>query len=402
MQLDFNLSVPVTVSELTRRIKDSLEAGFPDVWVQGEITGLRIPSSGHIYFALKDKEAQLRAVFFRSGSRFLKFRPEDGLEVIARGRLSVYEARGEYQLIVEYMEPKGLGALQLAFLQLKEKLGKEGLFDEARKRPLPAYPKRVGVVTSPTGAAIRDILKVLGRRAPGVQVLLAPASVQGEAAPAEIASAIEDLNAYGGLDVIIAGRGGGSVEDLAAFNTEIVARAIAASRTPVISAVGHEVDFTIADFVADLRAPTPSAAAEIVAKSEEGIKENLSVLKGRLAYSVSRMLQYERAGVASLARSLKDPRKAVQEQAQRLDEKAVRLKMAVTYLLKSRRERLERGVVRLSAVEPLAPLARGFAIVRRLPGLEIVRDAAQVVAGDALRVQVGTGEIECNVTKPLP
>ena len=282
MQLDLSFAGPLTVTELTRRIKDTLETGFADVWVVGEISGLRIPSSGHLYFSLKDKGANIKCVFFRSGSRFLRFRPEDGLEVILRGRLSLYEPRGEYQIIAEYMEPKGLGALQLAFIQMKEKLEKDGLFDPARKRPLPPYPKCIGVVTSPTGAAVRDILKVLKRRAPGVHVIIAPASVQGESAPAEVARAIEDLNRRGGLDVLIVGRGGGSLEDLAAFNTEVVARAIFNSNIPVISAVGHEIDFTIADFVADLRAPTPSAAAEIVAKSEEELRHRLEYLKNRI------------------------------------------------------------------------------------------------------------------------
>ncbi|HEY3347405.1 MAG TPA: exodeoxyribonuclease VII large subunit, partial [Nitrospirota bacterium] len=225
MQLDLNIAGPLSVSELTRRIKDTLELRFADVWVQGEITGLRIPSSGHLYFSLKDRDAQIKSVFFRASTRFLKFQPKDGLEVIARGRISVYEPRGEYQIVLEYMEPVGLGALQLALIQLKEKLGKEGLFDEDRKKALPAYPKCVGVVTSPTGAAIRDILKVLKRRAPGVRVIISPASVQGENAPQEIAQAISNLNEQAEADVIIVGRGGGSMEDLMAFNTEVVARA---------------------------------------------------------------------------------------------------------------------------------------------------------------------------------
>jgi len=402
MQLDLGFAAPMTITELTRRIKDSLEADFSEVWVQGEITNLRTPSSGHIYFAMKDKEAQIRAVFFRMDSRFMKFRPEDGLEVVVRGRVTVYEPRGEYQIIVEHMEPVGLGAMQLAFLQLKERLGKEGLFDPAHKRPLPAYPKRLGVVTSPTGAAFRDILKVLRRRAPGMQVLLAPASVQGDLAPSEIARAISDLNSYGGLDVIIAGRGGGSPEDLAAFNTETVARAIYNSAIPVISAVGHEVDFTIADFVADLRAPTPSAAAEIVARSEEELKDALASLRGRMVYSTTQAMRYLRARLDSETRALPDVRRLVQDRILRLDEKAERLKVAAAYLMQGKRQRLENAAVRLSALEPLAPLARGFALVRKLPDMELVRDASGVKVGDRLGLQLQRGALECRIEKKVP
>lgn len=402
MQLDFNLNTPITVSELTRRIKETLEAGFADVWVQGEITGLRIPSSGHLYFSLKDKDAQIKAVFFRSGSRFLKFKPEDGLEVILRGRISLYEPRGEYQIIAEYMEPKGLGALQLAFLQLREKLEKEGMFAPERKRALPQYPKTVGVVTSPTGAAIRDILKVLKRRAPGVHIVIAPASVQGEAAASEIARAIADLNEAGGLDVIIVGRGGGSMEDLAAFNSETVARAIHGSAIPVISAVGHEVDFTIADFVADMRAPTPSAAAEIVAKSEEEVREKVRDLRSRLSYYASQLLRRTRNRLDSEMRVFVDPRRAIHEHLLRLDDKTGRLRMAMTYKLQGLRQRFERCVTGLSALEPLAPLTRGYAIARRLPGLEVLTDTGQVAPGDMLRLRLKAGELDCRVEKIQP
>jgi len=397
MQLDLDLKQPLTVSGLTRRIKGALEEGFSDVWVVGEITNLRTPSSGHIYFALKDKDAQIRAVFFRSGSRYLKFRPEDGLEVIVRGSLSVYEPRGEYQIIVDYMEPKGIGTLQLAFIQLKDKLGREGLFDPSHKRPLPPYPQRVGVVTSPTGAAFRDILKVLQRRAPGVQVALAPASVQGENAPAEIAQAIADLNDLGRLDVIIAGRGGGSIEDLAAFNTETVARAIYKSRAPVISAVGHEVDFTIADFVADLRAPTPSAAAEMVAESEEHLKERLTVSAGRLGYIMAGLLKSIRASLDSEIRALIDPVKAVREHMLRLDDLALRLGHDMAYVLKDGRTRLAMSAARLAALEPLAPLGRGFALVYRLPELALLASPALVAVGDKVRVKLRRGELDCRV-----
>lgn len=442
MQLDLNLNTPVSVTELTRRLKDTLESGFADVWVQGELTNLRIPSSGHMYFTLKDAGAQVRAVFFRSGNRFLKFRPEEGIEVTIRGRITVYEPRGEYQISVDYMEPKGLGALQLAFIQMRDRLEKEGLFNASRKRPLPPYPKRVGVVTSPTGAAIRDILNVLGRRAPGVQVLIAPASVQGDSAPHEIASAIRDLNEYGGLDVIIAGRGGGSIEDLAAFNTEEVARAIHASSIPVISAVGHETDVTIADFVADLRAPTPSAAAEIVAASEEETRSKIASLGSRLAYSTQRELKYMRARLDSETRAIEDPRRLVQELSQKVDdlagqlahangyiiaslserarmaarsmaylsparelaarrgyasEQLRRLGMAAVNVTNARRGALELVTARLSALQPLAPLSRGFALAYALPEMEHIKCAAGLSVGGRVRLRFVDGQVDCVV-----
>src|SRR5437867_4026625 len=261
-----------TVSELTLRLKAALEEAFPAVWVEGEISNLRTPGSGHSYFTLKDEGAQLSAVLFRGRGRRVRFDLEDGMQVLVFGGLDVYAARGQYQLVVEMMEPKGLGALQLAFEQLKRKLEAEGLFDEGRKRPLPHFPRTIGIVTSPTGAALRDMLHIIGRRFGGLRVLVAPVRVQGEGAAAEIVDALRNLDEVAGLDVIIVGRGGGSIEDLWAFNDERVVRAIVASKVPVISAVGHETDFTIADFVADLRAPTPSGAAELV------VREKLAVI----------------------------------------------------------------------------------------------------------------------------
>ncbi len=399
MQLDLNFQAPITVSELTRRIREKLESDFSDVWITGEISGLRIPSSGHLYFTLKDKNAQIKVVFFRSGSRFLKFIPKDGLEVILRGRLTVYDPRGEYQVVAEYMEPKGIGALQLAFLQLKEKLEKEGLFDQARKRPLPGHPRRVGVVTSPSGAAIRDILNVLGRRAPGVKILIAPATVQGNLAPAEIASAIAELNKISDLDVLIVGRGGGSIEDLAAFNTEIVARAIAFSRIPVISAVGHETDFTIADFAADLRAPTPSAAAEIVAKNEEDLIAVLRNLRNRMEYAVSQLLRNLRAIVSSEERALINPMRRLQDHALRLDELSGRLSSAQARLMLAASNRLASLSRALSLLEPLAPLKAGFAIAKGLPDGRMIKSAVEAFAAERLTLQFNDGEIKVEVIK---
>src|SRR2546428_3344102 len=265
-----------TVSALTALLRVHIESAFSDVWVEGEVSNLRIPTSGHAYFTLKDASSQIRAVLFRSVGRSQRFALQDGLQLVCRGRLTVYEPRGDYQVIVEYAEPKGVGALQLAFEQLKARLAAEGLFDQARKRPLPFLPRRIGVVTSPTGAAIRDIVQVAHKRDPGVTIVLDPVAVQGESAAGEIARAIEELNEMGGFDVLIVGRGGGSLEDLWPFNEEIVARAVAASRIPVVSAVGHEIDFTIADFVADMRAPTPSAAAELVVRDRVDLPKRLA------------------------------------------------------------------------------------------------------------------------------
>src|ERR1700730_10709803 len=272
-----------TVTELTVRVRDLLEEHFFEVWVEGELSNCKLWNTGHLYFTLKDSAAQIRGVIFRSALRYLKFKPADGLQVVARGRVSVYEPKGEYQLVCEHMEPQGLGALQLAFDQLKKRLHEEGLFDADRKRGLPALPRKIGIVTSLDGAAIRDIIKVLGRRYRNAHLVIRPARVQGEGAAADIARALNAIGRVRGVDVIIVGRGGGTIEDLWAFNEEIVARAIAASRVPVISAVGHETDVTIADFVADLRAPTPSAAGELVVARKDEFCARIDGLRDRLA-----------------------------------------------------------------------------------------------------------------------
>ena len=268
------------------------------MWVEGELSNCRLWNTGHLYFTLKDAGAQIKAVMFRSACRYLKFKPEDGLHVIARGRVSVYDPKGEYQLVCEHLEPEGLGALQLAFEQLKKRLAAEGLFDAARKRPLPALPRKIGIVTSLDGAAIRDIIKVLGRRYPNAHLVIRPARVQGEGAAADIARALGAIARVPGVDVVIVGRGGGSIEDLWAFNEEVVARAIAESPVPVISAVGHEIDFTIADFVADLRAPTPSAAAEIVVAGKDEFCARIDRLAGRLSAAVHARLERTRVAAA--------------------------------------------------------------------------------------------------------
>src|SRR5437667_11604107 len=310
-----------TVSELTAGIKGTLEGMFPAVWVEGEISNLRVPSSGHAYFTLKDEGAQLSAVLFRGRGRRVRFEPEDGMHVLVFGGLDVYAARGQYQLVVEMMEPKGLGALQLAFEQLKRKLEAEGLFEEARKRPLPAFPRVIGIVTSPTGAAIRDMLNIIGRRFADLHILITPVRVQGDEAPAEIVQALVHLQEIVNIDVIIVGRGGGSIEDLWAFNDERVARALAACRLPAISAVGHETYFTNADFVADLRAPTPSGAAELVVREKLAVMETLADLYARLKQAMTADVTAQRERLQFLARRrvLTDPARALRDLHRRLD-----------------------------------------------------------------------------------
>ncbi len=437
----------LTVSRLTQLIKGVLEENFEHVWVEGEVSNLAMPLSGHLYFTLKDAGAQLRCVMFRASARVLKFKPKDGMGLIVRGRVSLFEPRGEYQLIVEYLEPQGIGALQLAFAQLKERLAKEGLFDEAHKKPIPKLPQRIGVVTSVTGAAIHDILNVLDRRFANVEVIICPVKVQGEGAAAEIAGAVKDFNRYGNIDVIIVGRGGGSMEDLWAFNEETVARAIYHSRIPVISAVGHEVDFTIADFVADLRAPTPSAAAELVVKSKAELSAGLDALSHRLRQGIRHLLSEHRGKMQTLAGSLKDPSMLLGHLAQRIDDLGERLDYAWRGELKRKNDRLaylanglrltnpavqvERGRERLlslhargehalhliferqrerlavnsgklQALSPLQTLGRGYAIARLLPQGAVVKDSGQLSAGDRIDLSFHRGGAICAVERKHP
>src|SRR5437899_3499917 len=313
-----------TVSALTALLRVHIESAFPNIWVEGEVSNLRIPTSGHAYFTLKDAASQMRAVLFRSVGRSLRFALQDGMQLVCRGRVTVYEPKGDYQVIVEYAEPKGVGALQLAFEQLKARLAAEGLFDQARKRPLPFLPRRIGVVTSPTGAAIRDIVQVAHKRDPGITIVLDPVAVQGESAAGEIACAIEELNKMGGFDVLIVGRGGGSLEDLWPFNEEVVVRAIAASHIPVVSAVGHEIDFTIADFVADVRAPTPSAAAELVVRDRQDLLKRVVGFWNRAVQAVRVRIRDCRARVESARRALIGPAARMQRAMQRRDTSALR------------------------------------------------------------------------------
>ncbi len=391
-----------TVTQLTSRIKNLLESTFSDLWVEGEISNLSIPQSGHAYFTLKDEQSQIRAVLFRSSQRFLKFTLQHGILVICRGRVSVYEPRGEYQLIIDYIEPKGAGALQLAYEQLKARLEQEGLFDLARKKPLPVLPRRIGIITSPTGAAIRDVLRVIKRRHPKMHILIYPVPVQGvEAAPA-IVEALWYFNSRQNVDVLIAGRGGGSLEDLWAFNEEAVARAISVSRIPVISAVGHETDYTIADFVADVRAPTPSAAAEMVVESEESFQESIRSLVSRLVRSVKQALELARASVREHVRLLGDPRRRLERYAQRVDELVRRVALELRHHLRGDRARLSALTAGLDHLNPLGILSRGYSITKRHPAGVILKDSGEVKRGDMISTKLHKGEVLSRVEKTDP
>jgi exodeoxyribonuclease VII large subunit len=431
-----------TVSELTLEIKDLLEHGFQHLWVEGEISNCRLHGSGHLYLTLKDQNSQIRAVMFRSQVRQMAFQPEDGMHVLCLGRIGVYEPRGEYQLYVDFMEPKGLGALQMAFEQLKARLEAEGLFDRTRKRPLPFLPRKIGIVTSPTGAVIRDMLQILGRRFPELHILIRPVRVQGEGAAEEIVQGLEDLNGVPGLDLIVLARGGGSLEDLWAFNEEQVARAIVRSRVPVVSAVGHEVDFTIADFAADLRAPTPSAAAELIVPVRRELQEDISDLRGSLLQAMGRVLQGCRQEAEAWAQRLRDPRRRVADHRLLLDDLQgrliasmgqtvarardgllhqgalllradprkrgdaarrevgvwwERLERSMAAILQGTRRGIEQQTALLDSLSPLNVLARGYSITRRIPTDEIVREARTLRSGERLRITFHRGEATCRV-----
>jgi len=442
--MELPLRYILTVSELTQQIKDVLEDRFSDVWVEGEISNLRLPPSQHIYFTLKDDFSQVRAVLFRTQARALRFVPKDGLHVICKGRVSLYEKRGDYQLILESVEPKGIGALQLAFLQLKERLEKEGLFDPTRKKPIPMVPQKIGIITSPAGAVIRDMLHILERRFKNLHIILYPVRVQGVEASSEIAEAVGYFNRSMDVDVIIAGRGGGSLEDLWAFNEERVARAIYHSRIPVISAVGHETDYTIADFVADLRAPTPSAAAELVVRDRREIENTLHYLEGRLKSQILQTLQEYRVHLSHLIKIFKEPGKKVEQYFLRVDDFVNRLQFFAAWTLKRKKEkclhlseslllrspvqrvknlqsvvsevrrRLLQGTKfsveiqrqrvaailgKLDSLSPLSILQRGYSITRQLPSLQILRDATHVAQGDKVEVTLQRGTLLCSVEK---
>ncbi|MBQ3553219.1 MAG: exodeoxyribonuclease VII large subunit [Clostridia bacterium] len=390
----------VSVSQLNNYIKRVIENNsyLKNIWVKGEISNCKIHSSGHIYLTLKDENSVLRAVMFRGAAMGLRFTPEDGMKILARGRVSVYESGGQYQLYIEEMQPDGVGALHLAFEQLKTKLSEEGLFDERYKKPLPKYPQVVGVVTAATGAAVRDIIHVLGRRFPKALVRLRPVLVQGEGAATEIAEAIRFFNENKLADVLIVGRGGGSIEDLWAFNEEIVARAVFASEIPIISAVGHETDFTICDFVADRRAPTPSAAAEIAVPSVYELSEKLGAMQSLLSSAVMRSIERKRQKAERLSSS-----SALSSFPSRLDD--FRMKLALTdqrleqriqKTLGQKAEELSVSIAKLDSLSPLKVLTRGYAYASTEDGTNL-SSVHQVTDGDAILVRLSDGTLDCLV-----
>jgi exodeoxyribonuclease VII large subunit len=387
-------SKAISISELTARIRGILEPPLSSVWVQGEISNFKPAPSGHAYFSLKDAQSTVSAAIFGWGKRSQSFQLRDGQQVLCRGRISVYPPRGSYQLVIDVIEPLGAGALQLAFEQLKQKLAAEGLFAAERKRPLPEYPTRVAIVTSPTGAAIQDMLNVLGRRAPHMEINIVPALVQGAEAPGQILRALEKANAQNLGDVIILARGGGSLEDLWAFNNEALARAIASSKLPVVSGVGHEVDFTIADFVADLRAPTPSAAAEIVSRNWVDFGRRLAELRDRMRQGALRGIQMRRERLRTVAARLVSPRDRLREQAQRLDEATLRLQRAMERRLETRKLWLGQSAEKLQALSPLGVLSRGYAIpFRDEKEFQIVRSAHILKPGDRFGIRFQDGDV---------
>ncbi|HYG98739.1 MAG TPA: exodeoxyribonuclease VII large subunit [Terriglobales bacterium] len=446
-QLGFTFQPPQrrvwTVRELVSDVRTHLERQYADLWVQGEISNYRPAESGHLYFTLKEDGAQIQIVMFRSQARLLRFRPENGLQVIARGRVTIYEDRGQLQMLAEYLEPKGAGALQVAFEQLKAKLAAEGLFEQSRKKPIPALPRRIGLVTSPRGAAVQDILNILRRRHKNVNVLIYPAQVQGEGASSEVSAGVRYFNRAKNVDVVIVARGGGSIEDLAAFNEEGLARTVAASAIPVISAVGHETDFTICDFVADMRAPTPSAAAELVIRSKQSLEDGLGNLRQRLARAMRYQLLDARNAVTELTRHRAFARTTdlIHRRQQRVDELTYRMRMAVGMSIQRyrqrlesdtarlhyhdirrsigdsrrvldgqtatltvavrnmflhRRHQLERLAGRLEALSPVAILERGYALVFDERGV-LVKHSAQVRPGDDVTARLAHGTITATV-----
>jgi exodeoxyribonuclease VII large subunit len=391
----------LTVTELTNFIKDTLESMVGRVRVLGEISGLRISSPGHAYFTLKDEGATLNCVMFRNVVAKIAILLKDGLKVEATGEVTVYSSRGQYQLVIENLIEAGIGELYQRFEALKKKLAAEGLFDAARKKPIPFLPLRIGVITSPTGAAVRDIINILTRRFPHLHIILYPTLVQGKEAPSEIARAIRRMNELNLVDVLIVGRGGGSLEDLWAFNEEEVARAIFASRLPIISAVGHETDFTIADFVADLRAPTPSAAAELVTQNHQRLMEILSDIGERLERAIEHYIEVRRLHLKQLATShiLYSPVNRLQQYQQRLDEILERLRLYSRTLIEHARRQFALIMARLDALSPEAVLARGYSIVTKPETGEVVKNAQQVNESEQLDVRLHKGNLGVIVEK---
>ena len=443
----FQPAKPVTVSQLTGLLRTSIESQFSDLWLEGEVSNLRMPGSGHVYCTLKDEFSQIRAVLFRSSALRLKFALQEGMCIVVRGRLTVYEPRGEYQIVMDSVEPKGVGALQLAFEQLRARLSAEGLFDEAKKTPLPPFPERIGIVTSPTGAAIKDMLSVLYRRWPTLHVIVVPVPVQGEAAAQQIAKAVAWLNEEDLVDVMIVGRGGGSLEDLWSFNEEIVVRAVAASRVPVVSAVGHEIDVTLTDFAADRRAATPSAAAETVVPVLAEVVERLRVLTVRMTQTMGRHCLFEQRRLEAQIGKLTEMRLRIRHEWQRTQQAVDRLRTLtcdrvaasrdvvrdrqrelaglnpvfvvkrgiaiITFLMQrlerqvmvlsdGRRRRMAAIAAQLGHLSPLAILGRGYSIISRMRDGAILRNADEVQPDEELLARLSQGQLHCSVKRVLP
>ncbi|KPL00759.1 MAG: hypothetical protein AMJ90_07800 [candidate division Zixibacteria bacterium SM23_73_2] len=390
-----------TVSEITRQVKNLLEENLAPVWVEGEISNYILHSSGHRYFSLKDENSQIRCVFWKWQAFSLKFEPEDGIRVVAFGKINVYEKSGQYQLYVEKIQPLGIGKLELEFQRLKEKLQKEGIFDEEHKLPIPEFPDTIGVVTSPTGAAVRDIIKIIHRRAPDVKIILNPVRVQGKGAEEEIACAIDDFNQYKKVDLLIVGRGGGSLEDLWAFNEETVVRAIYQSKIPIISAVGHEIDFTISDFAADLRAPTPSAAAELAVRDRKDLYRELNSLTDKLVTQQKSTLEYFKREIQTQIKSygFRRPVDLVTQLSQRTDELSKALCKEVKKFFELKKNSISLVLGKLNVLSPLSVFERGFSLTRRLPELTIVKDASMLKKDDRIEVKFHKGRIESKVEK---
>ena len=390
-------SAVLTVSELNEIIRDRLETGLDAVWVAGELSNVRLPPSGHIYFTLKDQQSQISAVLFRRHAENLRFRMEDGMEVVCSGRVGLYTVRGALQFYAVEVEARGKGALAVAFEQLKKRLSQEGLFDVDRKKPLPFLPRTIGIVTSLHGAAVRDMLSIIGERFPDRRVVIRPVRVQGEGAAEEIAQAIRELDGTGMPDVLIVGRGGGSLEDLWAFNEEVVARAIASARVPVVSAVGHEIDVTIADFVADQRAATPTAAAEMILPIRRELVDRVAVLARRLRRGTESRLERRRENLGHWVRRLADPGQRLRQGQMRLDDLSLRLWRRQEDSVLRLRERLGHLAGRLGGVDPLAVLRRGYSIVYRVSDGGIVKDASSLQEGHRVRVNFAAGQAICRV-----
>ncbi|MBI3861256.1 MAG: exodeoxyribonuclease VII large subunit [Planctomycetia bacterium] len=392
----------LTVSQLTRQIKDAVEGSFPLAWVVGEITNCTRAGSGHVYLTLKDDAAQIRAVVWRNTAARLRFDLHDGLEVVAAGPVEVYEARGTYQLIIEQLMPQGMGALELAFRQLCERLKAEGLFAPERKRPIPRFPRRIALITSPTGAAVRDMLQVITRRWSAAELVIVPVAVQGEGAAAQIAAALRAVHRLPRVDVVITGRGGGSLEDLWAFNEELVARAIFDCKVPVVSAVGHEIDVTVADLVADVRALTPSEAAELVVPHHDAIRTELSRIRQHLAQALVSRAAAARARLEALAthRVLTKPTERLHDLSRQIDEIEIRANRAIRQRLKQIREQLAANGGRLDALSPLKVLERGYSVTRLAASAEVVRSTGQAKPGDLLETLLQSGRLTSRVEIP--